>query len=62
MIPSVVGMAMPATRSGMPAATIEPKTKMRTMAAIGSETVSAWISSFSDWAAESSVSGARPPS
>jgi hypothetical protein len=35
------GMARPATRSGMPAATIEVKTRTRMTAAIGSDTISA---------------------
>ncbi len=56
--PSVDGIASPATRSGIPAATSEAKTNTRMSAANGSETTSARWRSFSDWAAESLVSGA----
>ena len=47
----------PATRSGMPAATIDANTKIRTRAAIGSDTSSARWRSFSDCSAESLVIG-----
>ena len=53
----VLGMARPATSSGMPAATIEAKTRMRTSAAIGSDTSSAFWRSFSDCSAPSWVIG-----
>ena len=55
-------MARAATTSGMPAATSEEKTRTRMSAANGNDTVSAWISSFSDWTAWSSVAGATPVS
>ena len=50
-------MASPATSSGIPAATIEAKTRTRTTATIGSETSSAFWRSFSDCSAESWVIG-----
>ena len=52
MIPTEVGIASAATSSGMPAATSDPKTRIRTSAAIGSETVSARMRSSSDRRAE----------
>ena len=62
MIPSEVGMARPATRSGMPAAISEVKTRIRTSAAIGSETVSRACRSCSDSRAESCWIGPKPVS
>ena len=46
----------------MPAATSEAKTRIRISAANGNETDSAWTSSFSDWWAWSTVTGATPVS
>ncbi len=57
MIPREEGIASPATRSGIPAAMSDAKTRTRITAASGSETVSARWRSFSDWAAESFVTG-----
>jgi hypothetical protein len=57
MIASEEGIARPATSSGMPAARIDAKTRMRISAAIGSEMVSARCRSVSDWCAESLVTG-----
>ncbi len=57
---SDVGIARPATTSGMPAATSEEKTRIRTSAAIGRDTVSARWRSFSDSAAESFWIGPKP--
>ena len=53
----LLGIASPATRSGMPAATIEAKTRMSTTATTGSDTSSAFWRSFSDCSAESFVIG-----
>ncbi len=58
MIASDVGIARPATSSGIPAAMTEAKTSRRMSRAIGRLTVSALRRSFSDWAALSSWSGA----
>ena len=60
MIASDVGIARPATNSGIPAAMIEAKTRIRTSATIGSETVSARCRSFSESAAESFWIGPKP--
>ena len=51
------GIARPATRSGMPAATTDANTRTRITAAIGSETISARCRSRSDCSAESMVIG-----
>ena len=51
------GIASPATSSGIPAATSEAKTRIRMIAAIGSETASARWRSASDCFAESRVIG-----
>ena len=56
-VPSVVGIASPATSSGRPAAISDSKTRISTSAAIGREIVSARMRSFSDCSAESRVSG-----
>ena len=56
--PRVDGIASPATSSGIPAAMTEANTNTRMIAANGSDTVSARWRSFSDWVAESFVSGA----
>ena len=60
--PSEVGMARPATSSGMPAAISELNTRMSTSAAIGSDTVSARVRSSSDRRAESCWIGPKPVS
>jgi hypothetical protein len=57
---SAVGIASPATSSGIPAATIEAKTPMRMMIVNGIASDSPRWRSFSCWAVESSVSGAYP--
>jgi len=53
----LLGIASPATSSGIPVATSEPKTSSRTTATTGSETSSAFWRSFSDCVAESWVIG-----
>ena len=53
----LLGIASPATSSGMPAATSDAKTRMSTSATIGSDTSSAFWRSFSDCSAESLVIG-----
>ena len=53
----LLGIARPATSSGIPAATTEANTNSRTSAAIGSDTSSAFWRSFSDCSAESLVIG-----
>ncbi len=53
----LLGIARPATSSGIPAATIEAKTRISTSATTGSETISAFWRSFSDCSAESFVIG-----
>ena len=62
MMASEVGIARPATTRGMPAATSEAKTRIRTRAAIGSDTVSARTRSSSESAAESFWTGPKPVS
>ncbi len=53
----LLGIASPATSSGMPAATSDAKTRISTSATIGSDTSSAFWRSFSDCSAESLVIG-----
>ena len=60
--PTELGIARPATSSGMPAAISEVKTRIRTIAAMGSETVSARVRSASESRCESCWTGPKPVS